>query len=129
VLPLLGAFVELHRSPEAQTGGVSSHFRVTGEVHATVFHLEKLEALPVTNENVCYFAGAAAENSTFARALLWDVLNSVSIVHCSRYAMGWFSRASLDRCVLPNLNRPRKHWASCVRSEAIAYIRVVGERQ
>jgi hypothetical protein len=80
VVLLLGA---LSGAPlaEAQTGGVSSHFRVTGEVqHRTVFDLRTLEALPVTHENVWYFAGGSVVNSSFAGALLWDVLNAPGIV-------------------------------------------------
>jgi DMSO/TMAO reductase YedYZ molybdopterin-dependent catalytic subunit len=65
----------------AQTGGVSAQFRVTGEVqHRLVFDLAKLEALPVTNENVWYFAGGSVVNSAFTGALLWDVLNTAGIV-------------------------------------------------
>jgi DMSO/TMAO reductase YedYZ molybdopterin-dependent catalytic subunit len=65
---------------EAQTGGVSSHFRVTGEVqHRTVFDLQTLEALPITHENVWYFAGGSVVNSSFTGALLWDVLNAAGI--------------------------------------------------
>src|SRR5215469_14628798 len=44
----------------APPGGPSSTFRVTGDVtKRTSFDLEALEALPVTKENVSYFAAGA----------------------------------------------------------------------
>jgi hypothetical protein len=65
----------------AQTGGVSNHFQVTGEVrNRLVFDLKKLEALPVVHENVWYFAGGSVVNSAFTGALLWDLLNDAGIV-------------------------------------------------
>jgi DMSO/TMAO reductase YedYZ molybdopterin-dependent catalytic subunit len=76
-------FTTLGGTPSAlaQTGGVSTQFRVTGEVqHRLVFDLEKLEALPVTNENIWYFAGGSVVNSAFTGALLWNVLNAAGIV-------------------------------------------------
>jgi hypothetical protein len=44
----------------APPGGPSSAFRVTGDVtKRTSFDLQTLEALPVTKENVTYFAAGA----------------------------------------------------------------------
>jgi hypothetical protein len=65
----------------AQSGGPSSAFRLTGEVmKQTSFDLEALETLPVTNQNVTYFAAGAVLTQSFTGALLWDLLQSVGIV-------------------------------------------------
>jgi hypothetical protein len=65
----------------APPGGPSSTFRVTGDVaKRTSFDLEMLEALPVTKENVTYFAAGAVVTQSFTGTLLWDLLQSVGIV-------------------------------------------------
>ena len=56
-------------------------FRVVGEVQTpTTFDLSKLQSLPVTNQNVTYFASGSVVSQTFTGALLWDVLSSVGII-------------------------------------------------
>jgi len=65
----------------APPGGPSSTFRVTGDVtKRTSFDLEALEALPVTKENVSYFAAGAVVTQSFTGTLLWDLLQSVGLV-------------------------------------------------
>ena len=65
----------------APPGGPSSTFRVTGDVtKRTSFDLEALEALPVTKENVTYFAAGAVVTQSFTGTLLWDLLQSVGLV-------------------------------------------------
>ena len=65
----------------APPGGPSSTFRVTGDVtKRTSFDLETLEALPITKENVTYFAAGAVVTQSFTGTLLWDLLQSVGIV-------------------------------------------------
>jgi hypothetical protein len=65
----------------APPGGPSSSFRVTGDVtKRTSFDLEALEALPVTKENVTYFAAGVVVTQSFTGTLLWDLLQSVGIV-------------------------------------------------
>jgi hypothetical protein len=65
----------------APPGGPSLAFRVTGDVtKRTSFDLETLEALPVTKENVTYFAAGAVVTQSFMGTLLWDLLQSVGIV-------------------------------------------------
>ncbi len=73
---LLGSLV-LAPMADAQTGGISTNLRVGGEVqHRLELDLKKLEALPPANENVWYFAGGSAVNTTWTGALLLDVLNA-----------------------------------------------------
>ena len=70
-------------SPLAATfpGGVSTVFRVTGDVRdPTSFDLQKLEELPVANQNVTYFAAGTVVTQSFTGALLWDLLQSVGII-------------------------------------------------
>jgi hypothetical protein len=65
----------------APAGGPSSAFHVTGDVtKRTSFDLEALEMLPVTRENVTYFAAGAVVTQSFTGTLLWDLLQSVGIV-------------------------------------------------
>jgi hypothetical protein len=65
----------------APAGGVSTAFRVTGEVtDRTSFDLQKLEELPVANQNVTYFAAGSVVTQSFTGALLWDLLQSVGII-------------------------------------------------
>jgi DMSO/TMAO reductase YedYZ molybdopterin-dependent catalytic subunit len=79
-LVLLGVFLVTPLAA-APPGGPSSSFRVTGEVtKRTSFDLEALEALPVTKENVTYFAAGAVVTQSFTGTLLWDLLQSVGIV-------------------------------------------------
>ena len=77
---MLGA-LSLAPLAHAQTGGVSTNFRVVGEVqHRLDFDLQKLEALPVATENVWYFAGSAPVNTTWTGANLLDVLDAAGLV-------------------------------------------------
>ncbi|MGO9673870.1 MAG: molybdopterin-dependent oxidoreductase [Methylocella sp.] len=56
-------------------------FVVVGDVTTpTTFNLAKLRSLPVTNQNVTYFAAGSVVSQSFTGALLWDVLQSVGIV-------------------------------------------------
>jgi hypothetical protein len=65
----------------APPGGPSSTFRVTGDVtKRTSFDLEALEALPVTKENVTYFAAGEVVTQAFTGTLLCDLLQSVGIL-------------------------------------------------
>jgi len=81
--PVLVLFSVLIISPlaAAPPGGPSSVFRLTGDVtKRTSFDLESLQALPVTKENVTYFAAGAVVTQSFTGTLLWDLLQSVGIV-------------------------------------------------
>jgi hypothetical protein len=56
-------------------------FKVVGEVQTpTTFDLSKLQSLPVTNQNVTYFASGSVQSHSFTGALLWDVLSSVGVI-------------------------------------------------
>ena len=58
-------------------GGVSSYFKVGGEVtNRAVFDLSKLEQLPPAEENVTYFAAGSVVTESFTGVLLWDLLNN-----------------------------------------------------
>ena len=85
LLPLVG-FVQVARAHEGekgeasacghgQAGGVSTCFRVVGEVEdRTRFDLDRLRDLPAVKEIVAFFGG-----DSFTGALLWDVLQSVGV--------------------------------------------------
>jgi hypothetical protein len=59
-------------------GGVSSKFKVTGEVNTPqVFDLDKLtQEFSPAQENVTYFAAGSVVTESFTGVLLWDLLNS-----------------------------------------------------
>lgn len=80
-LALALAALSLAPLARAQTGGVSTNFRVEGEVqHRLDFDLKKLEALPVATENVWYFTGAGPVNTTWTGANLLDVLDAAGLI-------------------------------------------------
>jgi hypothetical protein len=63
---------------EAQNATIPSNFRVFGQVtKPTTFDLAKLEKLPITSQNVTYFAAGQVASHQFTGALLWDLLQSV----------------------------------------------------
>ena len=63
---------------EAQTAPIPSTFRVFGQVaKPATFDLTALKKLPVTSENVTYFAAGLVQSHNFTGALLWDLLQSV----------------------------------------------------
>ncbi|HEY8005295.1 MAG TPA: hypothetical protein VIE66_00465 [Methylocella sp.] len=63
---------------EAQTAPIPSTFRVLGQVaKPTTFDLTVLKKLPVTSENVTYFAAGLVQSHNFTGASLWDLLQSV----------------------------------------------------
>ena len=50
-------------------------FRVFGQVQTPqVFNVHTLKKLPVSNENVTYFAAGSVASHSFTGALLWDLL-------------------------------------------------------
>ena len=56
-------------------------FRVFGQVQTPkLFNVGTLKKLPVSNENVTYFAAGSIVSHSFTGALLWDLLQSVGIV-------------------------------------------------
>ena len=57
-------------------GGVSSFFKVSGEVtNRAVLDLRKLEQFPPAQQNVTYFAAGSVVTESFTGVLLWDLLN------------------------------------------------------
>ena len=61
-------------------GGVSSYFKVAGEVtNRAVFDLNKLEQFPPAEENVTYFAAGSVVTESFTGVLLWDLLNNAPV--------------------------------------------------
>jgi DNA-binding beta-propeller fold protein YncE len=65
---------------DAQNAAVPITFRVSGQVtNPTTFNLAKLEKMPVTTQNVTYFAAGAVTSHTFTGALLWDLLNLLEL--------------------------------------------------
>jgi hypothetical protein len=61
-------------------GGVSSYFKVAGEVtNRAVFDLNKLEQFPPAQENVTYFAAGSVVTESFTGVLLWDLLNNAPV--------------------------------------------------
>jgi hypothetical protein len=58
-------------------GGVSSYFKVSGEVtNRAVFDLNKLEQFAPAQANVTYFAAVSVVTESFTGMLLWDLLNN-----------------------------------------------------
>ena len=56
-------------------------FRVSGQVQTPkLFNVPTLKKLPVSHENVTYFAAGSVVSHSFTGALLWDLLQSVGIV-------------------------------------------------
>jgi hypothetical protein len=61
--------------------GAGPSIRVGGDVqHPMTFDVAALEQLPVTHENVTYFAAGSVVSQTFTGVLLWDLLQSVGII-------------------------------------------------
>ena len=61
-------------------GGVSSFFKVSGEVtNRAVFDLHKLEQFAPAQENVTYFAAGSVITESFTGVLLWDLLNNAPV--------------------------------------------------
>jgi hypothetical protein len=61
-------------------GGVSSYFKVSGEVtNRAVFDLSKLEQFAPAQENVTYFAAGSVVTESFTGVLLWDLLNNAPV--------------------------------------------------
>ena len=61
-------------------GGVSSFFKVSGEVtNRTVFDLDKLEQFPPAQQNVTYFAAGSVVTESFTGVVLWDLLNNAPV--------------------------------------------------
>ena len=78
---LLLAAVSFSPIAEAQTAPIPTTFRVFGQVKkSTTFDLTALKKLPVTSENVTYFAAGSVQSHNFTGALLWDLLQSTGIV-------------------------------------------------
>ena len=56
-------------------------FRVFGQVQTPKpFNVHTLKKLPVSNQNVTYFAAGSVVSHSFTGALLWDLLQSVGII-------------------------------------------------
>src|ERR1700720_581044 len=61
-------------------GGVSSFFKVSGEVtNRAVFDLAKLEQFAPAQENVTYVAAGSVVTESFTGVLLWDLLNNAPV--------------------------------------------------
>jgi hypothetical protein len=61
-------------------GGVSTSFKVTGEVTSrTVFDLSALQQFPPAQANMTYFAAGSVVTESFTGALLWDLLNNAPV--------------------------------------------------
>jgi DMSO/TMAO reductase YedYZ molybdopterin-dependent catalytic subunit len=64
----------------AETGGVSTRFRVVGEVQNRItIDQRKLQSFPVATENVWYDTGSGPVNTAWTGALLLDVLDAAGI--------------------------------------------------
>jgi Oxidoreductase molybdopterin binding domain len=78
---LLVGMIAVSPLAAAPPGGPSKAFLVTGDVtERSSFDLQKLEQLPVANQNVTYFAAGSVVTQSFTGALLWDLLQSVGII-------------------------------------------------
>jgi DMSO/TMAO reductase YedYZ molybdopterin-dependent catalytic subunit len=65
----------------AQSGGISTKFRVDGEVKNRLeIDLRKLQSFPVATENVWYYTGAGPVNTSWSGANLLDVLDAAGIL-------------------------------------------------
>jgi hypothetical protein len=79
-LLLLLSTLSLSPIAEAQTGGVSTTFRVSGQVtNPVIFNLAKLQKFAVSTQNVTFFAAGQVTSGSYTGALLWDVLQSAGI--------------------------------------------------
>ena len=77
---LLLSTLSLSPIAEAQTGGVSTTFRVSGQVtNPVIFNLAKLQKFAVSTQNVTFFAAGQVTSGSYTGALLWDVLQSAGI--------------------------------------------------
>ncbi len=77
---LLLSTLSLSPIAEAQTGGVSTTFRVSGQVTTPVIlNLAKLQKFAVSTQNVTFFAAGQVTSGSYTGALLWDVLQSAGI--------------------------------------------------
>ncbi|MGO9846606.1 MAG: molybdopterin-dependent oxidoreductase [Methylocella sp.] len=77
---LLISTLSLSPIAEAQTGGVSTTFRVSGQVtNPVIFNLAKLQKFAVSTQNVTFFAAGQVTSGSYTGALLWDVLQSAGI--------------------------------------------------
>lgn len=57
------------------------YFRVFGQVKTPMlFNKGALKKLPVSNQNVTYFAAGSVVSESFTGALLWDLVQSVGII-------------------------------------------------
>ncbi|MGA9485671.1 MAG: hypothetical protein WBV25_01170, partial [Methylocella sp.] len=77
---LLLSALSLSPIAEAQTGGVSTALRVSGQVtNPVIFNLAKLQKFAVSTQNVTFFAAGQVTSGSYTGALLWDVLQSAGI--------------------------------------------------
>ena len=77
---LLLTTLSLSPIAHAQNGAVPTTFRIYGQVtNPANVNLTKLEKLPVTTQNVTYFAAGQVTSHAFTGALLWDLLQSAGM--------------------------------------------------
>jgi len=106
---LLLSTLSLSPIAEAQTGGVSTTFRVSGQVtNPVIFNLAKLQKFAVSTQNVTFFAAGQVTSGSYTGALLWDVLQSAGI--------------KFD----PNANPPINQSARLAGGRCSCYVRSVG---
>src|SRR6516225_6704253 len=82
-LPLLLALTGVPALAQSSTLRPPSppFFHVFGQVQTPkFFNVGTLKKLPVSRENVTYFAAGNIESHSFTGALLWDLLQSVGII-------------------------------------------------
>jgi DMSO/TMAO reductase YedYZ molybdopterin-dependent catalytic subunit len=81
-LLLLGAVINSAHALAGSPIDVSGPaFVVTGQVQTPKkIYWHDLKKLPVTQENITYFAGGSVTTQSFTGVLLWDLLQSVGIV-------------------------------------------------
>jgi len=67
---LLLSTLSLSPIAEAQTGGVSTTFRVSGQVtNPVIFNLAKLQKFAVSTQNVTFFAAGQVTSGSYTGAL------------------------------------------------------------